>query len=87
MIPCSAYGRPAPVMDWVREDGTSVDNVDGIIEVKSNNSLYFPAFQNKNLVTNIHTAKYRCSATNTAGVIVSREVQVKAGKGFLLGAC
>ncbi|XP_064651143.1 cell adhesion molecule DSCAM-like isoform X4 [Lineus longissimus] len=77
LIPCTAYGRPAPVLDWIRADGGPVDDIAGILRILPNNSLHFLPFEDTELRSNIHTASYRCVARNTVGQIVSRKVTVK----------
>ena len=84
LVPCTAYGRPAPVLDWVHGSGPragqALDDVPGLLEIMPNNSLYIRPFGEVAYDVNVHAAKYRCTASNEAGTIVSREVTLKAGK-------
>ncbi|XP_064598583.1 cell adhesion molecule Dscam1-like [Liolophura sinensis] len=77
-ISCTAHGRPAPIMDWVKDDGTPIQEVDDILHILPNNTLYFPPFPGDRFSKDVHTAKYRCTAQNTAGKIISRLVHVSA---------
>ncbi|XP_074653669.1 cell adhesion molecule Dscam1-like [Tubulanus polymorphus] len=77
LIPCSAYGRPAPIMDWVKEDGRPVEDIAKILRILPNNTLYFLPFRDADLRSNVHTASYRCVAKNSVGSIISRRVNVK----------
>lgn len=49
-------------------------------EVLSNGSLHFPAFSGEMYSSEVHTATYRCAASNLAGTILSREMRVRAGE-------
>ncbi|XP_046582612.1 Down syndrome cell adhesion molecule homolog [Haliotis rubra] len=77
-IPCTAYGRPAPVLEWVLGDGTPVDDVDRLLTVLPNNTLVFHAFDDSRLIASVHAQIYRCLASNAAGTITSRNVSVNA---------
>ena len=79
-VPCTAYGRPAPFLEWIREDGSVVDDVPGLLKVHSNNTLQFYSFDDDHFQTNIHIQTYRCLSTNDAGSVISRSVKVKAGR-------
>lgn len=46
----------------------------------SNGSLYFPPFPGELYSSDVHTAAYRCAASNPAGTILSREMRVRAGE-------
>ncbi|XP_013413706.1 Down syndrome cell adhesion molecule homolog, partial [Lingula anatina] len=78
LLDCSAFGRPAPVLEWAKEDGSFVDNIPGVIEILHNNSLYFPPFQDGAFRADVHIASYRCMASNLVGTIISRKVKIKA---------
>ena len=87
LMTCTAYGKPAPEMDWVHDhDGSPVEEVNGVLSILPNNSLYFRPFSDNRYEEGVHGTKYACSARNTAGVIISRIMDVKAGT-FLLRHC
>jgi hypothetical protein len=67
-------------MDWIMANGNDVTDKPGLLKVLPNNSLHFQPFTEENFHVDIHTGSYRCMASNSGGVIVSRKVTVKAGK-------
>ncbi|GFR74873.1 down syndrome cell adhesion molecule [Elysia marginata] len=77
-ISCTASGRPAPELDWVREDGSAVDNIPDLVTVLPNNTLRFHPFPQASFMTTVHKGVYRCLASNAAGTIVSNNVTVRA---------
>ncbi|XP_055958792.1 cell adhesion molecule DSCAM [Patella vulgata] len=77
-ISCAAFARPAPELDWQRMDGTPVEEVTGLLAILPNNTLYFPPFDSKRFAPSIHNTQYRCVARNVVGIIMSRNVTVKA---------
>ncbi|ESO90666.1 hypothetical protein LOTGIDRAFT_122932, partial [Lottia gigantea] len=79
-ISCTAFGRPAPELDWVQVDGSPVEEVSGLLDILPNNTLYFPPFDSSQFAPSIHNTQYRCKAKNVVGVILSRNVTVRAGK-------
>lgn len=79
-LDCSASGSPQPSIDWLSVDGTSVGDVSGIRRVLRNGTLYLQPFPAAAYRQDIHSTVYRCVASNTVGRIISRDVQVRAGK-------
>ncbi|XP_067002094.2 cell adhesion molecule Dscam1 [Anabrus simplex] len=47
-------------------------------ELLSNGSLYFPPFPPEDYSPDLHSATYRCKATNPVGTIVSRDCRLRA---------
>ena len=86
-IPCTAFGRPAPVLDWVDELGQPIDTVEELLHVFPNNTLYLPPFQAQHFQPRVHQRTYRCTAANSAGTIISRNVTVRAGQSLFLPLC
>lgn len=83
-LDCSASGSPQPSIDWLSIDGTSIGDVGGIRRVLRNGTLVLLPFPAAAYRQDIHSTVYRCVATNRVGRIISRDVQVRAGKwGFL----
>lgn len=78
LVPCTAHGSPDPIITWLMADGTSVTPVLHIRELTKNGSLYFPPFGAESYRHDVHSASYRCEASNSVGRILSREVNVKA---------
>lgn len=79
-LDCSATGSPQPTIDWQAVDGTSVGDVIGIRRVLRNGTLMLLPFPAAAYRQDIHSTIYRCVASNNIGRIMSRDVQVRAGK-------
>ncbi|XP_023213824.1 Down syndrome cell adhesion molecule-like protein Dscam2 [Centruroides sculpturatus] len=77
-IPCTARGKPTPHITWLRRAGGTVIDIPGLRQVRPNGSLVFLAFNADDYRPDIHTAVYRCIATNILGTIGSRDVHVRA---------
>lgn len=83
-LDCSASGSPQPTIDWLSVDGTSVGDVGGIRRVLRNGTLVLLPFAAAAYRQDIHNTIYRCVASNTVGRVISRDVQVRAGKEFVI---
>lgn len=81
-LDCSASGSPQPTIDWVHADGTAVVEIHGVRRVLRNGTLVLLPFPAAAYHQDVHNTIYRCVASNTVGRIVSRDVQVRAGKFF-----
>lgn len=79
-LDCSASGIPQPTIDWLSIDGTSIADVNGVRRVLRNGTLVLLPFQAGAYRQDIHNTIYRCVASNSVGRIISRDVQVRAGK-------
>lgn len=79
-IDCTADGHPAPRIEWTTTDGTPAVDIPGIRTVLRNGTLVFPPFSAGEYRQDVHSAIYRCVATNSVGSIISRDVQVRGGK-------
>lgn len=79
-IECRASGNPPPEIIWVRSDGTAVGNVPGLRQVMANGNLVFPPFRAEDYRQDVHAQVYACLAKNPVGSIISRDVNVRAGK-------
>ncbi|XP_034127418.1 Down syndrome cell adhesion molecule-like protein Dscam2 isoform X2 [Drosophila guanche] len=77
-VTCTAHGNPPPVVSWVLRDGTLATQVPGLRKISGNGTLHFPPFLAQYYRTDVHEATYRCRASNEAGTILSRNVQVQA---------
>lgn len=80
MIHCLAQGSPTPRVDWVMSDGSQVLPISRIREILVNGSMYFLPFGAESYRHDVHSAVYRCQASNSVGKVLGREVSVKAGK-------
>jgi len=49
-------------------------------KISGNGTLHFPPFLAQYYRTDVHEATYRCRASNEAGTVLSRNVQVQAGE-------
>jgi Immunoglobulin I-set domain len=83
-IDCLAQGSPMPVVNWLSGDNKPIVSIPGTREIFSNGSLYFLPFQPSNFRPDVHTAGYKCTATNNVGKIVSREVRIRAGQSHII---
>ncbi|CAN7984978.1 unnamed protein product, partial [Ixodes hexagonus] len=80
-VPCQASGRPAPAVRWVKlPDAVTAAEVPGLRYVRPDGSLVFPKFAPKDFRQDVHSALYRCVATNGVGAVASRDVRVRAGE-------
>uniref|UniRef100_A0ABD2XLN9 Down syndrome cell adhesion molecule-like protein Dscam2 n=1 Tax=Trichogramma kaykai TaxID=54128 RepID=A0ABD2XLN9_9HYME len=78
MVHCSANGSPQPRVDWLMGDGSPVLPIPNIREMLVNGSMYFLPFGAENYRHDVHSAVYRCQASNSVGRVLGREVSVKA---------
>ncbi|XP_015601116.1 Down syndrome cell adhesion molecule-like protein Dscam2 isoform X2 [Cephus cinctus] len=77
-VDCIARGNPAPTVDWIATDGGSIASIPGIRHVLGNGTIYFPSFEAEAFRQDVHWAIYKCSAINSVGAVVSRDVTVRA---------
>ena len=80
VITCAASGVPLPSITWVRQDGSTVQEVPELLQIRHDASLVFAPFRPEDFRQDIHSATYRCTASNTVGIIGSRDVNVRAGE-------
>lgn len=78
-VDCIVRGNPMPIVDWTAADGGSVASIPGIRHVLGNGSIHFPGFEAEAFRQDVHWAIYKCSAVNSVGAVVSRDVTVRAG--------
>ncbi|XP_012280177.1 Down syndrome cell adhesion molecule-like protein Dscam2 [Orussus abietinus] len=78
MIHCAAYGSPPPRIDWLMGDGSPVVPITHIRERLENGSLYFLPFSAESYRQDVHSAVYRCQASNSVGTVLGREVSIRA---------
>ena len=79
-LDCSATGSPQPSIEWQTVDGATVGDVIGIRRVLRNGTLLLLPFPAAAYRQDIHNTVYRCMASNSLGRIITRDVQVRAGK-------
>ncbi|XP_035206743.1 Down syndrome cell adhesion molecule-like protein Dscam2 [Stegodyphus dumicola] len=84
VIPCTARGDPAPAIRWETRDGSPVKDVPGLRHIRPDGSLVFSPFHADHYRQDVHAAVYRCTASNSAGVIGSRDVHVRGSEYFAL---
>uniref|UniRef100_A0A6P4DVD5 Down syndrome cell adhesion molecule-like protein Dscam2 n=1 Tax=Drosophila rhopaloa TaxID=1041015 RepID=A0A6P4DVD5_DRORH len=77
-VSCTAHGTPPPLVSWVLRDGSLATQVPGLRKISGNGTLHFPPFLAQYYRTDVHEATYRCRASNEAGTVLSRNVQVQA---------
>ncbi|XP_076177155.1 cell adhesion molecule Dscam2 isoform X1 [Ptiloglossa arizonensis] len=78
MIHCSAQGSPSPRIDWLMGDGSPVLPIPHIREMLVNGSMYFLPFGAESYRHDVHSAVYKCQASNSVGKVLGREITVKA---------
>ncbi|XP_072746742.1 cell adhesion molecule Dscam2 isoform X3 [Anoplolepis gracilipes] len=77
-VDCTVRGNPLPTVDWLAADGSSITSILGIRHVLGNGTIHFPAFEAEAFRQDVHWAIYKCSAVNSVGAVVSRDVTVRA---------
>ncbi|XP_043279367.1 Down syndrome cell adhesion molecule-like protein Dscam2 isoform X3 [Venturia canescens] len=77
-VECTVRGNPEPTVEWLAADGGTVVTIPGIREVFGNGTIHFPAFEAEAFRQDVHWAIYKCSAINSVGAVVSRDVTVRA---------
>ncbi|XP_064482927.1 cell adhesion molecule Dscam2-like [Ornithodoros turicata] len=78
VLPCSAQGQPEPKVSWERKDGIQATHIPGLRETRSDGSLLLVPFSASQYRQDVHSATYRCVATNSVGTIKSRYSHVQA---------
>lgn len=79
-MPCSAGGSPPPTVTWRKADGGApVAELPGLRQLRPDGSLVFPPFGVDQYRPDVHATSYRCEASNSYGIIGSRDVRVTAG--------
>ncbi|KAH8025369.1 hypothetical protein HPB51_007681 [Rhipicephalus microplus] len=90
-VECSARGHPTPELRWLALDdtgvvpGTPALDLSGLRRVRADGSLEFLPFHADEYRQDVHSATYRCLASNRIGVIGSRDVHVRAGECSFFG--
>nr|XP_018916966.1 PREDICTED: Down syndrome cell adhesion molecule-like protein Dscam2 isoform X2 [Bemisia tabaci] len=77
IISCTAQGNPLPDIRWLDSLNKPIVYIPGLRELLSNGSLYLPAFRSQDFNTEIHSASYKCMATNAVGSVLSRECKLR----------
>ncbi|XP_033322593.1 Down syndrome cell adhesion molecule 2 isoform X5 [Megalopta genalis] len=77
-LDCTATGSPPPNIDWSTADGHPVNDVPGVRRVLRNGTLVLLPFLAAAFRQDVHSAAYRCVASNSVGRVLSRDVQVRA---------
>ncbi|KAL3210797.1 hypothetical protein MRX96_036895 [Rhipicephalus microplus] len=84
-------GHPTPELRWLALDdtgvvpGTPALDLSGLRRVRADGSLEFLPFRADEYRQDVHSATYRCLASNRIGVIGSRDVHVRAGECSFFG--
>ncbi|KAL1430485.1 hypothetical protein MTO96_014928 [Rhipicephalus appendiculatus] len=77
VLPCSAEGRPVPAVTWEMSDGSPASDISGLRETRPDGSLVLRSFGPSLFRPEIHSATYRCVASNALGLVKSRLVHVR----------
>ncbi|XP_049955421.1 Down syndrome cell adhesion molecule-like protein Dscam2 [Schistocerca serialis cubense] len=67
-----------PRISWLASDGSEASAVPGLRQLLDNGTLLLAPFSADQYRPEVHSAAYRCAATNSVGTIVSRRVHVRA---------
>ncbi|XP_064480163.1 cell adhesion molecule Dscam1-like [Ornithodoros turicata] len=79
ILRCEADARPDAVITWSRVGASGpLPDIAGLRHVRPDGALVFSSFRAEDFRQDIHAAVYRCSASNSIGTIVSRDVHVRA---------
>lgn len=79
-LDCTATGSPSPSVSWLALDGSTVADLPGLRRVFPNGTLWIEPFPPELYRQDVHSAIYRCTASNSVGMIVSRDVHLRAGR-------
>ncbi|XP_065344124.1 cell adhesion molecule Dscam1 isoform X3 [Cloeon dipterum] len=77
-IDCSAHGSGVVKVEWLLADGSPALPVARLRLLHPNGTLELPPFPADRLRHDVHSALYRCRASNHLGTILSRDVHVRA---------
>ncbi|XP_049522395.1 Down syndrome cell adhesion molecule-like protein Dscam2 [Dermacentor silvarum] len=77
VLQCTADGRPTPTISWEMADGSPAHAVPGIREFRSDGSLVLRPFGSSQFLAEVHSATYRCLASNNQGRVKGRLVHVR----------
>jgi len=69
LLTCNVSSNPASVITW-RHDSSTVDITEGLVKGENSLSLYFSA------ATREDAGRYRCSANNGIGHVVSKDANI-----------
>ncbi|XP_064480488.1 cell adhesion molecule Dscam1-like [Ornithodoros turicata] len=78
VVPCLAHGSPPPQVTWTTLSGQPVTDVPGLRHLRPDGSLVLPPFRAEDFKEDVHSAVYRCVASNVAGTVGSHNVRVRA---------
>lgn len=77
---CSAHGSPQPETEWIGADGQPLQPIPDIRHVYANGTIVFPPFTADRYRHDVHATIYRCRVKSSVGLLLSREMHVRAGK-------
>ena len=78
----TAKGDPAPQISWISSgDGSVLPDIPGLRQaIAANGTLTYSPFAATYYRPDIHSGTIRCSASNSAGTVLSRDVKIRAGQ-------
>ena len=77
-----AKGDPSPHISWISSgDGSPLADIPALRQATaSNGTLTYWPFAATHYRPDIHSGTIRCSASNSAGTVLSRDVKIRAGQ-------
>ncbi|XP_024084690.1 Down syndrome cell adhesion molecule-like protein Dscam2 [Cimex lectularius] len=77
-LDCTATGSPQPTISWQALDGSPLGELPGVRRLLPNGTLLLVPFPPELYRQDVHAGIYRCTATNSVGTIISRDVHLRA---------
>ncbi|XP_027200457.2 cell adhesion molecule Dscam1-like isoform X1 [Dermatophagoides pteronyssinus] len=78
VIQCKITGQQPLRIWWSLSDGTIVTDINGLRTIRPNGDLVLSPFSSTLFRQDVHSAIYRCMATNSIGTIRSRDCEIRA---------
>ncbi|KAH7968494.1 hypothetical protein HPB52_009013 [Rhipicephalus sanguineus] len=69
LVSCSASGQPRPSVAWTNETGSPLEPLPGLRRVRPDGTLEFFPFRGEEYRQDVHSARYRCRASNALGTV------------------
>uniref|UniRef100_T1IRM2 Ig-like domain-containing protein n=1 Tax=Strigamia maritima TaxID=126957 RepID=T1IRM2_STRMM len=77
-LDCMANGVPQPTVEWLQTDGSRVTTFQRLRHVLANGTLILSPFRAEDYVQDVHATTYKCMASSSIGVILTRDIRIRA---------